>query len=117
MLENAYSCPRNLGPPRKSGPTFTKIAYLLRTNTPNHANFIAVGQMVYEKSVTLFTPFAILARPPLSSCEISSPPDDACTRYLQPEFVDFVDGVTDTHTNSQNLECGPMRNVMAALGI
>jgi len=32
---------------------FTKMGEnMLRTNTPNRANFTAVGQMVYDKNVT-----------------------------------------------------------------
>ena len=44
------------------GPKFTKYGNLYIGQTPNHAKFIAVGQTVYQKSVTsyIFTPFTIL---------------------------------------------------------
>jgi len=48
---------------RDPRPKFTKFwEHVSIGKTPNHANFIALGQTVYEKSVTnFFTPFAILA--------------------------------------------------------
>jgi len=76
-------------------------------------NFLlALGQTVYEKSVTFLHPslswrprgthwvkvyqsgWWCIARPLLSRCQISSRSDNPYTRYLLPKFVDFVDGVT-----------------------
>jgi len=72
-------------------------------------NFIALGQTMYEKSITIFYTLQYfgapctkvhqpgwwrIARPPLSSCQILSRSENPFTRYLMPKFVDFVDGVT-----------------------
>ena len=71
---------------------------------------VAVSQTMYEKSVTKITPFSNLAskvgqsdqsqhlctvRPRLPNCQISPPSDNLSTRYLLPNFVDFVESVTD----------------------
>jgi len=74
------------------------------------SNFIAC-QTMYEKRVTKFlkTHFWILAplgtpwnwctaRSVRSMCQISSRSDNLCKRYLLPNFIDFVDSVTDKQT-------------------
>ena len=90
--------------PWKSGSKFTKIPW----DPVILPNFIAVGQTMYEKSVTIFTPFTILAPQGTLWAKIHQsgwwciarklpnlvPSDNHCTRYLLPKFVDFVDGVT-----------------------
>jgi len=82
-------------------------------------NFMEIGETTLEESVTnFFTPFNILVslgdplgqrsltslgggvhQPPLATCKISSRSDDPSPRYLLPNFVDFVAGVT--HKNIQ----------------
>ena len=76
-------------------------------------NVIEIGETTSEKSVTnIFTFFNILApqgdplsqrspvwvvgytNPPLATCKILSHSDDPSPRYLLPNFVDFVAGVT-----------------------
>ena len=44
------------------------------------------------------------ARPDLSMCQISSGVN-LCTRYLQSNFTDFVDGVTEKQTNKHINKC------------
>jgi len=77
--------------------------------------------MVYEKSVTIiFTPSLFwcptgtswakvhqsgwwcTARRPLSSWQILSHSENPSMRYLLPKFVDFADGVTDRHTDTNH---------------
>jgi len=84
-------------------------------------NFIEIGETTLKKSVTIFTPFNILAsqgdplgqkspvwvvgyiNPPLAICKISYRSDDPSPRYLLPNFVDFVAGVTHKkHKNIKN---------------
>jgi len=78
-----------------------------------------------RKSVTMFTPFSILAhqgdslhqsspiwvmtysKPPLSSRQISSRSVNPSRRYLLPKFVDFVDGVTFILTKNSK-RCRPI---------
>jgi len=87
---------------RKNWTNFTKIeGDLLRTNAPYHAEFHrSWSNDVREKRYNFCTPFIILAsqgtpctkvhqsgwwhiaRPPLSSCQISSHSESPCTRYL-----------------------------------
>jgi len=82
-------------------------------------NFIEIGETTVEKTVTNFflhpSYFGSLGGPagpnvtglgdglyhppPLATYKISSRFDDPCPRYLLPNFVDFVAGVT--HKNIQ----------------
>ena len=73
-------------------------------------SFIAIDQMMYEKSVTNFfytlqyfgapggppeLKFANLGgKAPVTSCQTSCPSENPSTRYLLLNFIDFVDGVT-----------------------
>jgi len=50
--------------------------------------------------VPKFTNLGDVARPPLSSCQISSRSEKPSTRYLLPKFVDFVDSQTDRQTKT-----------------
>jgi len=88
-------------------------------------NFIALGQTMYEKSVTIFTPFSIL-EPQGDPLHQSSPiwmmtysksfsiklPNfvpfrkSLYRRYLLPKFVDFVDDVTFILTKNSK-RCRP----------
>ena len=78
-------------------------------------NFVALGQTMYEKSVTKvfprktpvsqedplgqkFTNVGPDVWAPFVKCQILSRSDSPSTRYLLPNFVHFVDGVTDTKT-------------------
>ena len=82
-------------------------------------NFIALGQDVREKALQFFKHFSILtpqedslgpwgqslpivaimySRTPVWTCQISSPSENPSTRYLLPNFVDFVDNVIDKNS-------------------
>ena len=80
-------------------------------------NFVALGQTIYEKSVTNFLQPSVFwhssgepcvkvhwsrhwctGRLPLSTCQFSSPCDNLSMKYLLPNFVDFVESVTDRPT-------------------
>jgi len=80
-------------------------------------NLIALGQTMYEKSVTKMfytlqyfgvpggplgqsssVPALMYSKALLSICQISSPSDNLSTGYLLPNFVDFVESVTDKKT-------------------
>jgi len=97
----------------KSGSKFTKMTYYAQMPliVPN---FIALDQTMYEKSFTkIFYTFSILdlrgtlcatvhqsgpcctARPPVWMCQISPRSENPSTRYPLPNFIDFVDSVTD----------------------
>jgi len=70
------------------------------TNFYTLDNFGAPGDPLYITTQTCELWFTSLSGdvqqdPRLSSCQILSPSDNPCTRYLLPKFVDFVDGVTD----------------------
>jgi len=85
---------------------------------PIMPNFIEIGETTLEKSVTkFFTPFNILAQKgvtlgkrsrwwgtstPQATCKSSSSSDDPSPRYLLPNFVDFVAGVTNKNIQSIN---------------
>jgi len=78
-------------------------------------NFIALGQTMYEKSVTkYFAPFSIMAphgdlldrsppvyalmytaRADLPMCQISSRSDNLSRKQLLPNFVDLIETVID----------------------
>jgi len=45
-----------------------------------------------------------IARPSLLSCHISSHSGNPSVRCLVPKFVNFVDGMTSTHTKKQTLD-------------
>ena len=111
----------------QSSPKLLKFCYEpMPIITPN---FITLGQMTYEKSIIKIfyacefwhprgTPWAAwswcTARPDLWMCQISCCSDNLCTRYLLPNFLDFIVSAIDKQTNKK-LECGPMPNVMVAL--
>jgi len=102
---------------QKSGPKFIKIGEdLLRTNALHRVTFHrARPSDVQEKRYKIFTPsvfwrprgslgqsspvlalmYSGTARPPLSTCQISSPSENPFTIYLLPNFDDFVDGAID----------------------
>ena len=85
----------------KSGPKFTKIGdELLRTNAAYRAKFhLARSNDVREEVYKFFTPVSILAPPVpkftnLGGDKYSKAPS---VKLLGLNFVDFSDGVTDTH--------------------
>ena len=104
----------------KSSPKSLKTCYAVRTMPFIIPNFLlALGQTVYEKSVTFLHPslswrprgthwvkvhqsgWWCIAPPLLSRCQISSRSDNPYTRYLLPKFVDFVHSVTRRQKNSK----------------
>jgi len=100
-------------------------------HTHNHAKFYRVQpnarkaaqrEKREKRYKNFFTPFTLLvphrgitwanfhqprccciARPPLSSCQISSRSENPSVRHLPPNFIDFVDGLTHTQNSRRYL--------------
>jgi len=107
--------PRGIaGPPDQSSPKLLKSCYgHMPVIVPN---FIVLNQTMYEKRVTkfFFTHLWILVDPfgtKFTNLGINvqqgrsitvSRYDNLCTRYLLPNFVDFVDSVANKQTKKNS---------------
>ena len=121
IRDQKFVLPERVG---KKSPKSLKTCYPLK---PLHImpNFIQIGETTLEKIVTsFFTPFNILVSqggPPglevtglgsrvhqlpssIATCKYSSRFDDPFPRYLLPNFIDFVAGVTHKQTRTKNIQ-------------